>query len=477
MGEVEWGPAIAFLAGGIVIGAFILWRFVQRAPKAPPPAPGESLEQRDLRARFQALIAQLRELEDTGVKRTEAQRQEERIELELQAARTLLALDALASPAGKGRKKGRAEAGATGDAVGEAALSPASPAPSRGSSLAGFFWGIGTATAVGLLLLFVSQASKERAPGASVTGNTPTEGGGGGEAGGGPDDGRAAEIGALQARVRQNPEDVGARLDLARLHLIREDMMAVFNETQAVLQRDPGNARALTYQSLVRLAMGQGDRAEEMLIQALQKDPDLLEGYMHLMFVYTRRGKPEQADATMKRAAVRFPERAKALRELLTQMQATASEAPAADGSGDDPHAGVGVPGRAPSAAAAAARPSAPGDSARSVAGVIDLDPAARGALGPGTVLFVTLREAGFGAGPPMAALRLVPSSFPLAFQIGQADSMRGDPLPDSVLVEARLDSDGDPITRPRSDPYGRQDDVKIGTRDLRLTLSPRPEN
>ena len=26
MGEVEWGPAVAFLAAGLVVGAFILWR-------------------------------------------------------------------------------------------------------------------------------------------------------------------------------------------------------------------------------------------------------------------------------------------------------------------------------------------------------------------------------------------------------------------------------------------------------------------
>ena len=436
MGEVQWGPAVSFLAFGIVVGAFILWRFVRRAAPFAPAV--DSLEQRDLLARFEALIAQLRELEDTGVKRTEAQSREERLVLEARAARTLLSLEAFKPAASR--------------------VSPAAPAPSRGSPLAGFFWGIGTATAIGGLLFFVSQASKERAPGGSVTGNAPVEQGGGGGEGGGAREGDAAEISGLEARVRQNPDDLDARLDLARLHLVREDMMAVFKETQAVLQRDATNPRALTYQSMVRLAMGQGDRAEEMLAQALQKDPDLLEAYLHLMFVYTRRGKPQQADATLKRAAARFPDRAPALRQLLAQMQASASEAPAAGAADEDPHA-------------------APADPARSVAGIIDLDPQARAALRPGTVLFITLRESGFGAGPPLAARRLVPSSFPITFEIGQADSMRGDRLPDGVLVEARLDTDGDPITRPRSDPYGRQDDVKIGTRDLRLVLAPRPEN
>jgi len=445
MGEVEWGPAVAFLAAGLVVGALILWRVLRKAPAAPGVRPEDSLERRDLLARLDGLVNQLRELEDTGVKRTAAQHRDERFLLELQAARTLLALDALAAPsAALGKKREPAEAAA----------------PARGSSLTGFFWGVGSAAALGLLFFFVSQSSKPRAAGGSVTGNTPMEGGAAPAPAAAED---SAEIAALEARVRQNPEDVGARLDLARLHLMREDMMAVYNETQAVLQRDPENSRALAYQSLVRLAMGQGDQAEEMLVRALRKDPDLLEGYLHLMFVYTRVGKPRQAEATMKRAAERFPDRAESLRRLLAQMQA-----PPADEQASTAGAAGGTSGPAP--------PPASSGGGRSVSGVIDLDPAARAALRPGAIVFVMLRESGFGAGPPLAARRLPASSFPLAFEIGQADAMAGGQVPDDVLVEARLDSDGDPMTRPPSDPYGREDHVKIGTRGLHLVLSPRSE-
>ena len=42
-------------------------------------------------------------------------------------------------------------------------------------------------------------------------------------------------------------------------------MMAVWNETKAVLERSPGHPHALAYQALVRLAMGQGDKAVELL--------------------------------------------------------------------------------------------------------------------------------------------------------------------------------------------------------------------
>ena len=106
MGEVEWGPAVAFLAAGLVVGALILWRVVRTAPATSGPRPEDSLERRDLLARLDGLMNQLRELEDTGIKRTAVQHRDERFVLELQAARTLLALDARAAPsAGQGKKR------------------------------------------------------------------------------------------------------------------------------------------------------------------------------------------------------------------------------------------------------------------------------------------------------------------------------------------------------------------------------------
>jgi hypothetical protein len=51
---------------------------------------------------------------------------------------------------------------------------------------------------------------------------------------------------------------------------------------------------------------------------------------------------------------------------------------------------------------------------------------------------------------------------------------MTGAQIPNPVLVEIRLDTYGDLATRPRSDPYGRADDARLGTRNLRVALKPR---
>ena len=75
-------------------------------------------------------------------------------------------------------------------------------------------------------------------------------------------------------------------------------------------------------------------------------------------------------------------------------------------------------------------------------------------------------REAGATEGPPIAAKRL-PPRFPVEFELSEADSMLGQPFPDSLLIEARLDSDGDPTTRPPTDPKARADNVKTGSHSI----------
>jgi hypothetical protein len=72
-------------------------------------------------------------------------------------------------------------------------------------------------------------------------------------------------------------------------------------------------------------------------------------------------------------------------------------------------------------------------------------------AAGGEGVLFVIARSA--GGGPPLAVKRLPIGPFPLEFEIGPADvMMAGRPFAGSIALSARVDRDGDPLTRDPGD-------------------------
>jgi tetratricopeptide (TPR) repeat protein len=464
MEPVAWGWPLGMLAAGLLIGVALLWRM-----RSVPPEPAAAravlpLELRDLDGRLDALVAQLRELEDLADKRSPDQLARERYALELQAAAALRdrerGMARLAAPAKK--VKGQAAAAATVETpTGLLATRPA---------LRGFLWGTLTAASLGALVFVVWQQAKPREQGGSATGTVPMLG-----RRAAPDD----EMAQLTAAVAQNPDDLEARLDLAQLHLRRRDLMGVWNETQYVLAKQPGQPRALSYQALVRLAMNQPDVATSMLKQALATDPDLVEGYLHLALVYMRTGRAKEAEDTIHRASQRFPAEAPMFARVMAELRQAGTEAPLEG----DPHAEVPAPGLeaaaaapAPEAAAAPAPEAAPAAAAPpasgpGLAGVIELPEALRSRVNPGALVFLTVRDAAATEGPPVAVKRLAAVSFPLPFTVGPADSMMGQPLPARSRVEARVDSDGDPLTRVPTDPSARLDGVAAGSTRLRLVL------
>jgi hypothetical protein len=88
-------------------------------------------------------------------------------------------------------------------------------------------------------------------------------------------------------------------------------------------------------------------------------------------------------------------------------------------------------------------------------------------------VLFVIVRSS--SGGPPLAAVRIPAASFPQAFEVGPADAMiRGRPLAGPVMLTARFDRDGDPMTRSADDLVAELDGtVEPGGEQVLLVLSP----
>jgi hypothetical protein len=77
----------------------------------------------------------------------------------------------------------------------------------------------------------------------------------------------------------------------------------------------------------------------------------------------------------------------------------------------------------------------------------------------PSSILFVIARPKGVSAGPPLAVLRLPGPSFPLEFQIGPQNVMiPGMQFQGEIALSARLDSDGNAMTRAPGDPRGESE-------------------
>ena len=443
MENVSWAPALVALAAGLFVGAALAWAL--RATRTVSPADEQAdARRRDLEAHRDTLLDQLRELDDISAGRDPVLLAQDRERLELRAARVLAQLDEGAPAAAKARAK------ASPPAAPEKAAVP-SGVDARRAARRGFAWGLGAALAVGGLVVWVAGVVKPRGEGGQLTGELPQRSGPMAPAPaeeGQPD----TELAQLQQVVAQNPEDLDARLALAQGYLARQDLMQVWEQTKEILKRKPGHPRAMSYQALVRLAMGQADAAEQQLKDAMKAAPDLLEPRLHLSLVYARTGRLAEANKVFDEAERKFPNEKAGLQRLRQQMMAMAEQEGAASSVAEGQH---------PPMAAAPAGPH--------VSGQIELDPA-RGAVPDGAILFLIARAADQTEGPPIAVKRL-PPQFPQRFTLGSEDSMMGQELPQQLRVEARLDSDGNPLTRAPGDASARLDGVRLGDDGLRLRL------
>ena len=110
-------------------------------------------------------------------------------------------------------------------------------------------------------------------------------------------------------------------------------------------------------------------------------------------------------------------------------------------------------------------------ETGKKVTGILSLDPALTAKLPPNAVLFLFARPKGMTQGPPLAVKRLMLTSLPLAFTIGQSDTMMPDAEFDGpVTLTARIDTDGNAGAGP-GDIEGSLD-TAAGAENVKLVLN-----
>jgi hypothetical protein len=159
----------------------------------------------------------------------------------------------------------------------------------------------------------------------------------------------------------------------------------------------------------------------------------------------------DDATAAINEAIKRHPDQAAQLNGILNEIRAEAAQ-----------------PQMASAAPAPAAQPAAGGQGG-DITGTITTASSVN--VAPGTVIFLVARPAGVAGGPPLAVKRMIAGSFPMPFELSAADSMMGQALPAKLRIEVRADADGDPMTRPPTDPVAIADAVSNTASGVQLTL------
>lgn len=245
--------------------------------------------------------------------------------------------------------------------------------------------------------------------------------------------------------------NVDAQIVQAKDAFARNDLMAAFEQTNAVLAKNPDEPRALTYNAVVRLSMGEIEKASSMLERATQKDPKLIDAWVALAQARVHSGRQKEAVAAIEAAIAQHPAEEKRLRDVFATMQN--KQAPVATTEALPPNHPP-LPGRD----VAAAMPPAAGGAQAPIHITLSLDPSTPQ---QGGVIYVIAR--GSEAGHPVAVRRIDTNAFPVTLDLDNGDAMMGGALPEKVRIEARLDSDGDAGTNDPKDLRAFADGVKSG--------------
>ena len=337
------------------------------------------------------------------------------------------------------------------------------PADTRRAGFVGALWGALATAAILVPLYLVQSYSSERGEGGSITGNT---GPAGNNAAAQPPMKGAADprLQPLRDAIKADPKAAAPRLQLIRAQIGRRRFIQAYESANALLKIDPENAQGKTFLAIVRIEMGMASKATQLLSEALQKDPSLVEAWIYRGVANLRNGEAQAALDDWQEAIGIRPDAQTVLEPLIKRARGVLS--------GE-----IKVPERKPHPGMSAGMPAGhPGNQpAKKVGGpaakvTISLAPGAQAKKGE--VLFVIARAAGVAAGPPAAVKRLTVGDFPIEVSLTAADAMMGGALPAKLDITARVDGDGNPLTK-NDGVRGSAAGVALGGEAASLTLAP----
>ncbi len=272
--------------------------------------------------------------------------------------------------------------------------------PNRKSQLA---WAAGTVVFFVALGAILQQSIGVRQEGGTMTGGAIVSG-----------ESIEAKVKRLESSHSENPNDIDPLNGLASIALSKGDLGGAMKWIDAARKIDPDDPTVHTHLAILQVSVGMNERAKTELDAALEIDPTLSKALLWRGLIELRSENREAAVSYLEKALENATGRED--RYLATQALGEARKPPAIV----------------------------------QMKGTISLEP---GVNRPGGgMLFVMVRRSADGKGPPVAAVRLDARGIPGAFTVTDRDLMMGGAWPDQVWVEARVDMDGDPMTKSATD-------------------------
>jgi cytochrome c-type biogenesis protein CcmH len=108
------------------------------------------------------------------------------------------------------------------------------------------------------------------------------------------------------------------------------------------------------------------------------------------------------------------------------------------------------------------------------ISGKITVDPKLQSKIDNSAALFLIARAANGAAGPPLAVKKIDKPKFPLAYSLGQENvMMQGTPFAGKINISARLDKDGNAMTREAGNLLGdyQKNPVDVGSQGVDIVL------
>jgi cytochrome c-type biogenesis protein CcmH len=248
-------------------------------------------------------------------------------------------------------------------------------------------------------------------------------------------------------------DGTAALLQEGKQAFAKQDFAKAIDTFKQVLAQEPNQPEAHSYMGFILVQAGHGDGALMAFEKALAVAPDFpMALWGKGMVLY--RDKQDFAGAK------------ELFGRLLEMMPPGAERDQVAKVLAEIP-SGAGPSSRAANA------PAAPSSTGK-ISGKITIDPKLRTNIDPNAALFIIARRAGGAAGPPLAVRKIDKPTFPLSYSLGQENVMiQGTPFAGKINISARLDKDGNAMTREAGNVLGdyRKNPVDVGSQNVDIVL------